>query len=286
MPRYYPKKPNQTESRYEITTSENKFLLTVRESNESDSVMIYIGGIDTYCLECQLFKHSTIANLPKIMYDEKCSLTGRFERGTDVIRIMSLLITYILDTYPHVTTITFDDFSTRECEHGIHIDLAPFYYAFHNETWYMNRMNAYIYDPIDNDIFKSKTTKFQAAKVRTHWEEFDAYVTTQHPLPQSQMIELYNASTSWLAFFNSLKTALKNDMKILCEYMYPWITTFIQHFANLRFTAIKFAIPLKNPKISRVEYTLRVYVPPNIPSSGIGKQTRKQYKRRKAVDLR
>lgn len=286
MPRYYPKKSNQTESRYEITTSENKFLLTVRESNESDSVMIYIGGIDTYCLECQVFKHRTIANLPKIMYDEKCSLTGRFEHGTDVMRIMSLLITYIQDTYPHVTAITFDDFSTKECEHGIHIDLAPFYYAFHNETWYMNRMNAYIYDSIENDLFRSKTTQFQATKASLRWEEFDAYVTTKHPLPQSQMIEIYNGSKSWFDFFNSLKAALKNDMKILCDYMYPWITSFVQRFANLRFTAIQFAIPVTNPKISRIEYTIIPYIAPSKPISGIGKQTRKQYKRRKAMDLR
>lgn len=286
MPRYYPKKSTQTESRYEFTTSENKFLLTVRESNESNSIMIYIGGIDTYCLECQLFKDSMIANLPKIMYDEKCSLTGRFERGTDIMRIMSLLITYIQDTYPHVTAITFDDFSTRECEHGIHIDLAPFYYVFHNETWYMNRMNAYIYDSSENDLFKSKTAQFHATKAGLRWEEFDAYVTTKHPLPLSQMIEIYNGSKSWLDFFNSLKSALKNDMKILCNYMYPWITLFIQRLANLRFTSIQFAIPVKNSKISRVEYTVIPYISPSISSSGIGKQTRKQYKRRKAVDLR
>jgi hypothetical protein len=286
MPRYYPKKSNQTEYGYELTTSENKFLLTVRESNESDSVMIYIGGIDAYCLECQLFKDSNIANLPKIMYDEKCSLTGRFEHGTDVMRIMSLLITYIQDIYPHVLSITFDDFSTRECEHGIHIDLAPFYYAFYNETWYMNRMNAYIYDSIENGLFSSKTAQFQATKAALNWDEFDAYVTTEHPLPQSQMIELYTASKSWLDFFNSLKAALKNDMKILCDYMYPWITSFVQRFANLRFTAIQFAIPLKNPKISRVEYKIIPYIAPSKPSSGIGKQTRKQYKRRKGMDLR
>jgi hypothetical protein len=266
-----------------MKTSENRFLLTVRESNESDSIMIYIGGPDTYCIECQLFKHSPIANLPKIMYDEKCSLTGKFERGTDTLRIMSLLISYIQDTYPHVSSITFDDFSTRECEHGVHIELAPFYYVFHNETWYMNRMNAYIYDPIENDIFQRKTLQFQASKEKTPWETFDSIVTTKHPLSQLDMIELYNANKTWLEFFNALKAALKNNMKTLCVYMYPWISSFINNFARIRFTAIQFAIPLQtNDKLSKIEYTLSPYVKTSIG----GKYTRKQSKRRKGVDLR
>lgn len=282
MPRYYPKKSSQTETCYEMKTSENRFLLTVRESNESDSIMIYIGGTDTYCIECQLFKHSPIANLPKIMYDEKCSLTGKFERGTDTLRIMSLLISYIQDTYPHITSITFDDYSTRECEHGVHIELAPFYYALYNETWYMNRMNAYVYNPIEKDIFETKTLEFQASKKTTPWEIFDSFVTTKHPLPIGQMVDLYNVSKSWLDFFNALKAALKNNMKTLCEYMYPWIVSFIYKFAHIRFTAIQFAIPIQmNDKISRVEYVLS----PFVKSMG-GKYTRKQSKRRKGYDLR
>jgi hypothetical protein len=265
-----------------MKTSENRFLLTVRESNESDSIMIYIGGTDTYCIECQLFKHSPIANLPKIMYDEKCSLTGKFERGTDTLRIMSLLISYIQDTYPHITSITFDDYSTRECEHGVHIELAPFYYALYNETWYMNRMNAYVYNPIEKDIFETKTLEFQASKKTTPWEIFDSFVTTKHPLPIGQMVDLYNVSKSWLDFFNALKAALKNNMKTLCEYMYPWIVSFIYKFAHIRFTAIQFAIPIQmNDKISRVEYVLS----PFVKSMG-GKYTRKQSKRRKGYDLR
>ena len=76
MPRYHIKKPTQTETREEIETSSNKYLLTSRESEYS--TMIYIGGLDSWCLECQIIRENPVANMPKIEYDERCSLSGRF----------------------------------------------------------------------------------------------------------------------------------------------------------------------------------------------------------------
>ena len=242
MPRYYPKKPTQVETMYELETSKNKYLLTTRESESS--VMIYIGGIDTYCLECQIIKENAVANLPKIIYDEKCSLTGKFERGTDTLMLMTLLVNYVKEKYTYVSAITFDDYSTRECTPAVHIELAPFYFVFHEKTWYMDRMDAYVFDPVEKDDFITKTNKFQEAKKETSWEQYDSMVTTKHPLPESEMRALYDSSETWLEFFNALKSAMKKDMHALCLYMYPWITSFVQTVAKLKFTSIQFAIPV------------------------------------------
>ena len=104
MPRYFPKKQTQTEHRFEIATSRNKYLLTCRES--STSILIFIGGIDTYCVEFQIFPDNPIASLSKIAYDEKCSLTGRYERGTDTHTLLSLMFSYIQDNFPYVKVST------------------------------------------------------------------------------------------------------------------------------------------------------------------------------------
>ena len=141
-------------------------------------------------------------------------------------------------------------------------------------------MDAYVFDPVEKDDFITKTNKFQEAKKETSWEQYDSMVTTKHPLPESEMRALYDSSETWLEFFNALKSAMKKDMHALCLYMYPWITSFVQTVAKLKFTSIQFAIPVNNPKLGITEYSIKPYVKVG------GKYTRKQYKSRKSKDLR
>lgn len=275
MPKYYPKKQSQIESQYELSAFKNKYLLTRRTSEYS--TMIYIGGIDYYCLECQIVNNSPIANLAKIMYDNRCSLTGRFDRGTDTIAIMQLLLSYIQKMYPYVNQITFDDYSYRSCNESHQIDLAPLYYVLDMKTWYMSKMDATLYDPVEKQLFEHRTRAFQTSKSETTWETYDEFVTSRHPLPEEDMMELFAFEHTWQDFFQALKARV--GLPNLCVYMSPWITNFVKVFAKLQFHSMKFVLAVPNPVIPIVEFTIKSYV------KG-GKYTRKRRTTRKYVDLR
>lgn len=262
MPRYFPKKQTQTEHRFEIATSRNKYLLTCRES--STSILIFIGGIDTYCVEFQIFPDNPIASLSKIAYDEKCSLTGRYERGTDTHTLLSLMFSYIQDNFPYVKKLQFDDYSSRECSHRTHIDLACFSYVLYTKTWYMKHMDA-----TDYENFVSKTQQFINSKVSTPWEMYNAVVTTRHPLPTETMQDIYTHTATWPEFFTEVKDRVGN----ICEYMSPWIVRFV----GLDFKSSPFIMDVDKLRIS---YEMKSYI-----TSG-GQYTRRtSCKRKKSLTL-
>jgi len=185
MPRYYPKKPTQTEIQEIIETTANKYLLTVRTSDTS--TMIYLGGVNAWCINCHVLHNGTVANMPKIEYNEACSLTGRYRRG---VGILALMMTYIHDRFPNITHITFDDYSWRNCDEQQTIDLAPFYYLMYGVTWYMNKMGATFETAADASHFTDANRRFQQLKTTMTWDESDTEVTTAHPLTDVEMRRL------------------------------------------------------------------------------------------------
>lgn len=276
MPRYYAKKSTQTETREELETATNTYLLTRRISDWS--VMLYIGGLHTYCIECQVIYDSPIANLAKIEYDETCSLTGRFKRGSDTVGILELLLSYIHNNFKHVRQLQFDDYSYRECDDRRRIDLATFSYVFNEKTWYMKTMGAKFADPTDTETFLQANKKFQEKKAATSWMEYDHYVTTAHPLPEEEMKKFFEESATWKSFFHALKSRL--DIAELCVYMEPWIQQFVKEMARLQFSTMRFVMDVPNPALNTVSYTSKPYV-----KNG-GRFTVKQRRFRNAVDLR
>ena len=273
MPQYYRKKESQEERREEIQTSVNKYLLTVRTSDYS--TMIFIGGLDSWCISAQVIHAEPIASLSQIVYDEACSLSGRYKRGIDTQHVLALTLSYIHNTFPHITQIAFDDYSQRSCDERQRIDLASFYYVFYGATWYMAKMGATFQNKSDDDTFVRQTRRFQ--ELKTSWEDFDKYVTTAHPLPVATMKQLFDESSTWQLFFNKLKERV--DIGDLCFYMAPWIDTFVTTMTGLCFRTMKMVMPVPNPALEQVAYTTKVFVQHG------GRYTRKQRKRCNWGDL-
>jgi hypothetical protein len=276
MPKYFPKKSTQTESKHVLKTQKNSYLLTIRQSEWS--TLLYIGGINYYCLECQVFNESAQANLSKIEYNAQCSLTGKFERGHDTIAILSLLVSYIVKNFKHITSLVFEDYSYRNCSESLDIDLAPFHYALDGKTWYMSKMDAYFLDSSDAKEFQLKNLLFQDSKASTNWIDYDMFVTTEHPLPLDTMKLIFKEASTWSDFFQRLRTSA--PIEVLCKYMAPWITNFIKTKANLNFLNYKFAMNVPNPKLPNIEFTIENY------ASGGGKYTRNNIRKRRGRDLR
>jgi hypothetical protein len=267
MPQYPPKKESHRELKFTVQTHQNKYLLTVRQS--SSSILLYIGGQNQYCIECQIFPGNPIGHLSKIAYDEKCSLTNRFERGTDTKAIMALICSYLQNEYGYVKKLTFQDMSYRECSEKQTIDLAAFYYLLYGQTWYMLQMSATIPNKQQESLFKATSKDFLDKKASTTWSEFDKYITSSHPLPESDMITIYNNSKSWSEYFTVLRN--KIGVEELCSYMAPWVTQFVKQMAQIQFTAIEFEMSVKNPQLPVLEYTLSPYI-----AQSAGKYTRKR----------
>ena len=276
MPRYYAKKPTQTEIREEIETDTNTYLLTRRNSDWSS--MLYIGGLTTYCIECQIIYNSPIADLAKIEYVEPCTLTGRFKRGSDTVGILELLLSYIQQNFKHIRQLQFDDYSYRECDDCRRIDLASFSYVLHEKTWYMKTMGAKFANKVDEEMFQLANKEFQENKANTSWIEYDRYVTTAHPLPEEEMQKVFEENKTWKSFFNALISRL--DIAKLCVYMEPWIKQFVKEMAKLQFSNMRFAMNVPNPLLKTVSYASRPYV-----KNG-GRFTVKQRRFRKGVDVR
>jgi hypothetical protein len=272
MPYYFPKKQTHTETQFEVHTSSNTYLLTLRTTE--DSALIYIGGVSTYCVECQIFSYSQIAHLYKIEYSESFALKGKFKRGSDVLAILSILCSFIESKYPTITHIQFDDSSYRDCDESQTIDLASFYYALYEKTGYMNKFDASFAYKKDMDYFISANTAFQKLKSTMSWEQYDTYVTTCHPLPENDMKLIYDESKTWSEFFNNLKETV--DISELCVYLAPWIQSFVKYVAKLNFKQYPFHIPVCNPKLVPISFTLKPY----ITGGGAAKYTRKRMRKR------
>lgn len=238
MPPYYPKKQTQTETRYEISAdARTTYLLTVRES--PTSTMLIFGGADFWCAEFQVFPSDPIANMPKIEYDDHCTLSGRFTRGDGILQLLRLALSYIAERYPHVRQIQFDDMSYRECDERSVVDLAFFYYALYGKTWYMAKLDA---TPVDGERFTTATAQFNARKQTMSWRDFDNAVPSAHLLPDTAMREIYDSSPTWTTFFQRVRD--ESDIQTLCRYMAPWITRFIKRIAGLNFSAMPFRLPV------------------------------------------
>ena len=94
-----------------IKSGSKNMVMTLHETDTS--ITIYVGNRTIYCIDVQLLKKVNgelydVGNLSKI----RC--IDDFEKGTDSIMIMKLVISYIHSNYPIVKTLRFTDLSVKE----------------------------------------------------------------------------------------------------------------------------------------------------------------------------
>jgi hypothetical protein len=255
MPYYPGVRPTQQEKNLLIRVGSHTYRLTAQTS--SFSTMIYLGGHTTHCITCQVIPSDPTGNLVKIAYDELCSLSGIFERGSGIKQLLAVLLSYLQKYHPHVTALSFTDASSRDCGLKHRIQLASFYYLLYGKTWYMQNMAAVFASSVDAARFQQADTAFQARKATMSWEDFDARIAAPDPLSKEIMKELYNTSSTWFAFFQSLRD--KIGTANLCEYMAYWIDPFMTSVVRFSFPSYSFLLPVPNPSIPAVSFTDEPY---------------------------
>lgn len=224
--------------------------LTIYET--IDTISLFIGGHDLYCIEGLIYKPSSVyitdlgyplnvGRLVQIYYNINCSLEGDFKRGIDTTNILHILCKYLREHYPYVEYLTFTDASYRTCDNGVTIDLAKFSYLRTGMTWYEKNYNAFLeekYIP----LFENMQLSLQRAKNTLTWDRFKQFIHGEYPLDEIKLKELYDKSETWKNFFGSLSDII--GIPQLCIFIAPWLNTFFTSITSTSFSSFTYVLPL------------------------------------------
>ena len=233
---------------HKIRIGTKSLLMTSHET--SDSITLYVGGHDLYCLNVNIIKTTSpmarvidpaIANLQKIEYNQQCSLEGNFKRGLDTNMILKFIITYIKTSYPHVTGLSFNDASYRSCDNGAQVSLAMMSYITTGKTWYQNNFGAFL-DSKSDIIFQKVETEFQQKKSVVTWEILKGMIDI--PIEEDAMKEMYESAKTWQEFFGTLKDLL--GVSEFCIFIAPWFDTFIKNYMRFNMMGLLYIIPVED----------------------------------------
>lgn len=284
--------PNNKNGNYTVTneiiqlTNGTQFLVVQYES--PDTISLYFGGKDTYCVEMQINKADSIfsrlptfdlseGNLSHVYYNEACAVNRPFMRGVDTQTLIRIAIHYTKTKYPYITKIKLDDKSYRDCDNNKTIDLAYSEYLLYGKTWYMKNFDAVFKNPEHAVLFERESKKFQDMMKQTiTWEMIYAIMNYTDILPAPQLKEYFDTSNTWQHFFRKIRDEIGAGE--FCIFLVPWFKQFLTTYFNFRFESYPYTIQLSSPKLQTVpEYTIMKY------QKGGARKTRKNYRKKKTL---
>lgn len=232
----------------------------------SDTITIFIGGHDVYCIEAMIYKEDSIfvtrlgysANiglLTQVYYNLNCSLEGNFQKGVDTSRILHILCKYIRRNYPYVNALSFTDASYKTCDNGHDVELAEMTYMRTGKTWYEKNYGAYIDNKYAGQI-SDMEQKFTNAKKHMTWKDFSQFIVGAIPLSEEELEHMYTNALTWQQFFGPLSE--KMGISQFCIFVAPWLHKFFNAISNVSFASFKYILPLD--KIPNIEYTISNYM--------------------------
>ena len=236
-------------TKHTIKIGTKSLLMSLYETE--DSITLYIGGHDMYCLDINIIKYTskmastfdpTIANLSKIQWNQNCSLEYNFRRGIDSNMILKFAITYIQKTYPHVKGISFNDASFRTCDNGQNVSLAMMSYISTGQTWYEKNFGAYL-EPEYISIFKSAKQRFIESKNNISWESMKS-IFRKFPMDESKMKTIFESATTWQDFFGPIKDII--GISEFCIFIAPWLDKFLNRTMRYNILGLQYILPIKD----------------------------------------
>jgi hypothetical protein len=278
-------KSGSTEDKFIAKISDGtEFLITVHESN--CVINIYVGGNQTYCIQahinrkksknpdepCSTLLSPDVAYIHNVYTDELCALNRTLSRGSDTRNIFMIMLSIIKKFAPYVKEVHFNDESTRKCDSGVHANLALMHYLQDGKTWYQSHFNAVMDEDDVTALHKAET---HLNTLGISWNDLNRhYITTELPLPQHEMKELFDHSSTLLNFFRRLYDTIK--IAKFCDFIGPWIELFMQKPRfPFSFRAAQFRIYTQNINSMNFEWL-------SISEKRGGKQTRRARRRRGA----
>jgi hypothetical protein len=255
-----PKREDDTIVRKKVTINQKQMIIT--EYLSELGVTIYIGNQNVYCIDIQLYRNkygifTDIGNLTKIRWDEVCSLTHDFKKGSDTEMILNVAMKYIYETYPGVRFLSFNDLSTKECDNGTSVSLSAMKLFTDGRTWYEQHFHAMI-DPQYSEVYDHMKLKADEIKRTMSWDQFQSFAVFNNMIPIDEIKELYESSSTWQLFLKAIKEKVNGDDKgRFCEWLSTknWFDNFVQSKLRFNLMAVQFLIDISK---FNIEYTIEL----------------------------
>lgn len=243
-----------------INNKPRKKIMIITTYESQNSITIYIGNRDIYCIDAQILKNSysgiyETGLLTKARWDMECSLDEPFKKGVDSIIIIKLLLTYIKDKYPTVKELLFTDMSTKECDNGSSVNLAGMKVFTDGKTWYETHLDVTM-DDIHKNQYNIMKEYAEKKKKELSFNTFMSFTNTsinKLPIPEEILEEKYNTSSTWQEFFSFIRNSIGVEKYCIWLSTNSWFDNFI--FAVLKFQTLGIQF-IFEPKQYNISYTI------------------------------
>lgn len=182
-----------------------------------------------------------------VYYDKGCSINDNFERGVDTQLLVKLLISFIYYYLPRIKYIKLHDKSTRECDDGSHVNLYELSYIISGKTWYEKHFHAYLEGQNLID-FNKQTELFQEKKKSLQWDHFKNLITTEFPIEEYILKDLYDKAKTWQQFFGPVSEMI--SIASFCIFVSKWLEIFVKSYMGSIFLKLEYTIPADKNIIS------------------------------------
>jgi hypothetical protein len=208
-------------SKYEITAFNKKYYCKVTKYPGSENKTFSFGGANYYCVIIAVKEQtSQMGYLDRMEYNRACVKDGKLEHkeGTAQLGIAALWTFHTL--FPEVKTLTLTDDSHIHCEEDskqYRMNLSYDYIVKHNKTWYEDKFNAKLPEPLFTSYKESckildlplDPFEFQSERM----SELKKYETA------------YRSASTPREFINSLR---KDYGKQYCIEVSRWLSRYIE----------------------------------------------------------
>ncbi len=224
-----------------ITTGDNiSYLLKIYTGVSND--VLFFGGKYDYCIEVQIDHdiNETEGLLTHIYYEEVCLLNTKVKRGIGTQDMLRTVISVIRSKYPHITSLSFTDTSSRTCDNGYTVNLYHMYYLLYGKTWYMKTFGAVFKNPNDAKKMEQADRVFQVYKQQLSWDRFnDRIMNTRGKeyISSDDLQQIYLNTKTWQEFFIQVRDTIGAADFCL------WISTWMEKLMTM--ANFSFHIPMK-----------------------------------------
>lgn len=226
-----------------------------------NSITIYIGSSEIYCIDCQLLK-STITGiyetglLTKARWDTDCSLDEPFGKGSDSIIMIKLLLSYINNKYPNVKQVYFTDLSTKECDDGSSVSLVGMKVFTDGKTWYESHFDVEMDEPY-RILYETMKLNIIRKKENMSFDTFMGYANKNIQIPPDDLRDKYNSTANWQDFFSYIRDTI--GISDFCKWLGKngWFNSFIEAVLNFNTLGIKFTFKVK--QYEDIQYKIQNY---------------------------
>ena len=218
-----------------VHTDYTDYNLTI-EITANQSIMLSLGGKKKGCVLIQVQKmqtddrknelmKTTSAYIVAIEADSKCNTSGDLAPKIGTQHMIRTAMNVTMRLAKWVTRFHLSDASQRACRpNGQMVSLSKFLIALEGHTWYEKTFAAKLEMPTSWQSYKQALDKFGEKPMP--FDVFKHGYLTNVTYPLTEVKRVYNRANTYREFFASLRT-LFPKMEDLCEFMQPWVETFV-----------------------------------------------------------